>query len=82
MSAEDLVPRLEAVEEDVAALKRAFPSGDVEGHRRYHELMIEQIEERRRLRRAISEKTISGLIWAGMVGMGVAVLHYLKDFFR
>lgn len=56
----------------------AFPGGDHVGHCRYHELMIEQIEERRRLRQAILEKTISGLIWSAIVGGAAAVWFYLK----
>lgn len=82
MSAEDILERLEAVETEVKVLRTAFPTGDVDGHRRYHELMIEEIEEKRRLRRAVVEKSISGLVWAGMVGIGVALWHYLKQAIR
>jgi hypothetical protein len=56
----------------------AFPAGDVHGHRRYHELMIEQIEERRRLRRAVMEKTVAGLVWGTLATVAVACWHYLK----
>lgn len=56
----------------------AFPGGDHVGHCRYHRLMIEHTEEVRRLRQAILEKTISGLIWAGIVIGGAAVWFYLK----
>ena len=61
------------------AVMAAFPNGDVEGHARYHKLMIEGIEEKRKLRVAIQEKTISGLIWAGLVAAGTAVYH---EFFK
>lgn len=56
----------------------AFPGGDHIGHCRYHTLMIEEIEERRRLRRAVQEKTISGLVWAGVLAVGVAVWQWIK----
>lgn len=55
----------------------AFPNGDHVGHCRYHLLMIERTEEIRRLRRAIMEKTITGLVFAAIVGVGAAVWFYV-----
>ncbi len=76
----DILARLQASEDAfVAHLKDAFPASDPEGHRRYHELMIAELDERRKLRRAIQEKTISGLVWAVMVGIGIAAWKYLKS---
>jgi hypothetical protein len=57
----------------------AFPGGDHVGHCRYHTLMIQAIEESRNLRVAIQTKTISGLIWAGLVVVGLAVWSYIKN---
>lgn len=57
------------------AVMAAFPANDPEGHRRYHETQILMLEERRQLRKAIQEKTISGLIWSGLVAAGTAVYH-------
>ena len=57
--------------EALAKLSGAFPGGDSEGHRRYHEAIIENTAEKRRLRIAIQEKTISGVIWAGVVWLAV-----------
>jgi hypothetical protein len=54
----------------------AFPGGDHVGHCRYHQLMIEDIDSRKRLRQAVLEKTISGLAWAAVVGAGVAIWNY------
>lgn len=77
--------RLEAVEKQQESISTilekimgAFPEGDVDGHCRYHQLMIERTEEVRRLRAAIQEKTISGLLWSFMVFVGVTIWHYLK----
>jgi hypothetical protein len=56
----------------------AFLGGDHVGHCRYHALMIEGIEEHRRLRRAILEKTISGLVWSAIVGGGAALWFWFK----
>lgn len=70
--------RVSTLEYRVASIEKAFPGGDIDGHRRYHELMIERTSEVRRLRVAIQEKTISGLLWALIIGIGLAVWSYVK----
>lgn len=74
--------RHEKHEAAIEKLFRAFPEGDTEGHRRYHEIMIEKVEETRRLRVAVQEKTISGLIWAALVFSGLALWHYLLSIIK
>ncbi len=61
-----------SVDEIIKKFDQAFPSADIDGHRRYHEAMIEDIEARKRLTQAIKEKTISGLIWAAIVAAATA----------
>jgi hypothetical protein len=56
----------------------AFPNSDIEGHRRYHETMIELLIEKRRLRLAIQEKTVAGLLWAVMVWVGILLFQGAK----
>jgi hypothetical protein len=56
----------------------AFPGGDHVGHCRYHQLMIEGIDAKKRLREAIMQKTIAGLVWGAMIGLGLAVWQYVK----
>lgn len=58
--------------------KEAFPGGDHVGHCRYHQLMIEDIADRKRLISAIKEKTISGLVWAAVVIGATAVWFWFK----
>lgn len=65
--------RLESMDTKLDKLVEAFPNSDFEGHRRYHQTMIETLNEKRRLRIAIQEKTISGLIWAVIVFVGASV---------
>lgn len=78
------------VEERVGSLERwqsdierrfaeAFPGGDHIGHCRYHTLMIEEIEAKKKLRQAVMEKTIAGLVWGALVGLGILVWQYLKS---
>lgn len=57
------------------SLESAFPGGDIEGHRRYHEAVIADVEAKKKLTQAIKEKTISGLVWAFIVWVGIALWH-------
>lgn len=54
----------------------AFPGGDMEGHRHYHEMMMEAGRDRKRLITAVKEKTVAGLVWALMLGVGIACWKY------
>lgn len=56
----------------------AFPGGDVDGHRRYHQQLIASGEQRLKLRQAIIEKTLTSLVWAAMVGLAFAVWEWAK----
>ena len=66
----------EAVDDMREEMKKAFPGGDHDGHRRYHDLIIEREAQRVKLRQAIIEKTLSGLVWMVLCTLGVAVWHY------
>ncbi|WP_018991310.1 hypothetical protein [Aromatoleum toluclasticum] len=59
-------------------LASAFPGGDPLEHKRYHDEVIEWMQERRALWISIREKTITGLLWALLVGMGGAIWHAIK----
>lgn len=63
-------------------LTSAFPDGDTEGHRRYHEQMIERTAEIRRLRIAIAEKTWSGLIFAAILGIATLIWNGIMQRFN
>jgi hypothetical protein len=70
--------RHKAAEASLTSLQAAFPAGDAEAHRRYHDALIRKTEETRRLRVAITEKTISGLLWTGIVSLGIGIWQYIK----
>jgi hypothetical protein len=78
--------RIDQLESRQADLERhfaeAFPGGDHVGHCRYHQLMIEGIDAKKRLREAIIQKTIAGLVWGAMIGLGLAVWQYLKSLLK
>lgn len=58
----------------------AFPGGDHVGHCRYHALMIEQIEDRRRLRAVLTEKTVGWLILGTIGGAAAAAWWAFVEF--
>lgn len=72
---DDLRDRVTKIEDRVEAFEAAFPNGDLPGHCRAHQALIDDVEARKRLRQAIAEKTISGLIWAAIVGGAIAIWH-------
>lgn len=49
---------------EAAQFRKAFPAEDLAGHCRYHQILIDALDEKRKLRIAIKEKTIAGLVWA------------------
>ncbi len=55
------------------------PDGDAEGHRRYHEALIEAQKRRAKIYDAIIEKTLSALIWAAIVGLAIMAWHFAGD---
>lgn len=74
--------RMRDAEMAIQKLYSAYPSGDVDGHRRYHDLIIENTEEKRRLRYAIKEKTYAGLLWAAIVGLALFAWGELVEFIK
>jgi hypothetical protein len=73
--------RLDALERWRADIEKrfadAFPGADHVGHCRYHQLMIEDLAERKKLRQAVMEKTVAGLIWAIVMGLAIATWQYI-----
>lgn len=59
-------------------LTSAFPGGDPDEHRRYHAEVMEFIAERKALWRSIREKTLTALVWSGLVFVGVAIWFEVK----
>ena len=56
----------------------AFPEGDHRGHRAYHEMMIQEFKDRQEFRKAIIEKTVSGVVWSVLLGIAYACWEYVR----
>lgn len=67
-------------------IKTAFPlvgvSPDYDGHRRYHQTMIEVLAERRRLRVAVIEKSVIACVYGLMVLVLLCIFRGLHDGFH
>lgn len=56
----------------------AFPDGDAEGHRRFHEESIETMRDLRDLMRRVRNNTVTGIVWAAIVLCAAALWSYIK----
>lgn len=59
--------------------KNAFPEGDANGHRAYHDTVMKELERRAKFRDAVIEKSLASLVWMVLVGIGTAAWAYVKD---
>lgn len=62
-----------------ASVKTAFPDGDMDGHRRYHEILIEEALERKKMRNAIFIHVAKSSTWAVIAGLVVLVWIGLRE---
>jgi len=65
-----------------AAVRMAFPEGDFDGHRRYHELLISREEQRQQIRREVITHLIKGSTWAVICGLIFMLAKHAKDFLK
>ena len=67
------------VESIITALKVHYqPTCLTEEEQRWVRLAIKEQTDRASIRKAIIEKTLAGLVWAGLIGLGIIILDYMK----
>ena len=72
--------RLDHLEKNMQDLaKQAVPGGDWDGHRRYHEAVIDEMNERKRMWREIRLNVLKLSSWGLIVWMVSLLLNNLKD---
>lgn len=59
-------------------LRKAFPDGDPDGHRRYHEAIIKSIEDKGAFYRTLRDELAKKGLWALVIVMGLALWQYFK----
>lgn len=63
----------------IQEILKAFPSGDIDAHRRHHENINVMVAERKKFWREVYLHVAKTSTWAALIGIGLAVWHYLKD---
>lgn len=59
-------------------IESGFPYGDLIEHRKVHENYIKQAAERAALWKSVREKTVTGIVWAGLMLIGSALWEFIK----
>lgn len=70
--------QLERLEKLCNRFVDAIPGDDPEGHRRYHELVIQREEDRAAIRKAVIEKSLAALVWSALVALGSSIWLYIQ----
>ncbi|WP_059415630.1 MULTISPECIES: hypothetical protein [Cupriavidus] len=55
--------------EEVRRLRTGFPEGDSDGHRRYHEEIMQAMADRRKLRQELITHLLKTSSWAALAGV-------------
>jgi hypothetical protein len=76
----DLVSLNQKLGELQQTLVDMAPHGDISGHRKYHEALIEAQKRRVKIYDAIIEKTLTALLWGALVAVGVALWHEFQSY--
>jgi hypothetical protein len=60
-------------------LHKGFPAGDWDGHRRYHEAIIKQAEDRAKFYQELCVELATKGLWAVLALLATAVGFYIKS---
>ena len=67
---------ISAIAEAVAT--KAKPASLTDDEQRWVRMAIQREAQSIELRKAIIEKTLGGLVWAGLIGLGMVVVEWLR----
>jgi hypothetical protein len=81
----EVLQELAALREELAEntrktdlILKGFPQGDPDGHRRYHEEVMQQMAERRKLRQELLTHLLKASSWPALVGVCYVLWRYFK----
>jgi hypothetical protein len=77
-----ILARLDEHDAAIETLQNAFPGKDSGAHCRYHQLLIEEMTERKKIRSAVLEQVIKGSVWALLVAAGTGLFTFAKEHFK
>lgn len=65
--------------ETMDMFRRAFPDGDLAGHQRFHQQLMDDAKTRRDIRNEVLKKLAAGSAWSAVVFFGYRAIDLLKD---
>ena len=69
------IPFNQKLDDMMTAIKSGVPNGDLDGHRRAHEVWLEEHKERKELRAKVMGKLAEGTAWAVFCGIVFALWY-------
>jgi hypothetical protein len=66
----------------IEAILKGFPDGNPEGHRVYHEEIMQAIADRKRIRQAVLEHLLKTSTWLVVLGLGGMMLASARNWIR
>jgi len=63
----------------LAVAERAKPASLTDDEQRWVRMAIRKEAQSIELRKAIIEKTLGGLVWAALIGLGIVLLEFAKN---
>lgn len=60
-------------------VEKGFPNQDYAGHARYHQAIIDEFLEKKKLRSAVVEQIVKGSVWSLLAAAAVSGWTYFKD---
>lgn len=77
-----LTDRVNAFENSLNKMQSSFPNKSIEEHRTFHEQERNKELDKRRLRRAIYEKTVTSIIWSSIIGFFLVLWKGIITFLK
>jgi len=74
-----MVVQLGSIETKTTVMLNAFPGGDTDSHRRFHESLIRKAEERTKFWAELRVKLAEKGIWAVVMFLCAALYWYVKE---
>jgi hypothetical protein len=74
-----VVQRVSELEERMEEVEKGFPNSDYAGHARYHQAIIEEYLEKKKLKSAVIEQLVKGSVWSLLLAAAAAAGTYIKE---
>lgn len=69
-------------QEIMGMFEKAFPDGDLAGHMKFHQQLIDDARTRREIRNEILKKLVAGSAWSTLLFFGYKAIDWFKEYFH